>query len=387
MQTAERMSRLGTETAFKVLAKARALEAQGHEVIHLEIGEPDFDTPANIIDAGVRALQGGYTHYTAAAGIPEFRAAIAEYIGSTRGIKVDPNMVVVTPGGKPVMFYALLALTQDGDEVLYPNPGFPIYESMISFSGAKPVPMPLTIENDFRLDLDHVRDSITSRTRMIILNSPANPTGGVMTEQDVKTLAEILADRPDIIILSDEIYSRIIYDGAHHSIASLPGFQERTIILDGFSKTYAMTGWRLGYGVMRPDIAEVVTQLMINSNSCTAAFTQIAGIEALTGPQDSVDAMNAAFLERRNVIVQGLNNIPGIRCAMPQGAFYAFPNIEGTGRKSEELAEDLLQKGGVACLSGTSFGKYGQGYLRLSYANSLPNICKALDRIAEVLKD
>ncbi len=385
MQTAERMSRLGTETAFKVLAKARALEAQGREVIHLEIGEPDFDTPANIIDAGVRALQSGYTHYTAAAGIPEFRAAIAEYIGRTRGINVEPNMVVVTPGGKPVMFYALLALTQQGDEVLYPNPGFPIYESMINFSGAKAVPMPLTIDNDFRLDLDHVRDSITPRTRMIILNSPANPTGGVMTEQDVKTLAEILADRPDIIILSDEIYGRIIYEGEHHSIASLPGFQERTIILDGFSKTYAMTGWRLGYGVMRPDIAEVVTQLMINSNSCTAAFTQMAGIEALTGPQDSVDAMNAAFLERRNVIVQGLNNIPGIKCAMPQGAFYAFPNIEGTGRKSEELAEDLLQKGGVACLSGTSFGKYGQGYLRLSYANSLPNICKALDRIAEVL--
>ncbi len=385
MQTAERMGRLGTETAFKVLAKAKALEAQGREVIHLEIGEPDFDTPANIIDAGVRALHSGYTHYTPAAGIPEFRAAIAEYIGRTRGLKVEPNMVVVTPGGKPVMFYALLALTQDGDEVLYPNPGFPIYESMINFSGAKPVPMPLTIQNDFRLDLDHVRDSITPRTRMIILNSPANPTGGVMTKEDIDTLAEILADRPDIIILSDEIYSRIIYDGQHHSIASLPGFQERTIILDGFSKTYAMTGWRLGYGVMRPDIAEIITQLMINSNSCTAAFTQVAGIEALTGPQDSVDAMNAAFLERRSVIVQGLNNIPGIKCAMPQGAFYAFPNIEGTGRTSEQLAEDLLQKGGVACLSGTSFGKYGQGYLRLSYANSLPNICKALDRIAEVL--
>ncbi|MFN8500064.1 MAG: pyridoxal phosphate-dependent aminotransferase [Anaerolineae bacterium] len=385
MQTAERMSRLGTETAFKVLAKAKALEAQGREVIHLEIGEPDFDTPANIIDAGVRALQSGYTHYTPAAGIPQFREAIAEYIGRTRGIAVEPNMVVVTPGGKPVMFYALLALTQAGNEVLYPNPGFPIYESMINFAGATPVPMPLTIENDFRLDLDHVRDSITPRTRMIILNSPANPTGGVMTEQDVKTLAEILADRPDILILSDEIYSRIIYDGGHHSIATLPGFQDRTIILDGFSKTYAMTGWRLGYGVMRPDIAEVVTQLMINSNSCTAAFTQVAGIEALTGPQESVDAMNAAFLERRNVIVQGLNNIPGVRCAMPQGAFYAFPNIEGTGRASEQLADDLLQKGGVACLSGTAFGRYGQGYLRLSYANSLPNICKALDRIAEVL--
>ena len=385
MQTAERMSRLGTETAFKVLAKAKALEAQGREVIHLEIGEPDFDTPANIIDAGIRALQSGYTHYTPAAGIPEFRATIAEYIGRTRGITVEPNMVVVTPGGKPVMFYALLALTQQGDEVLYPNPGFPIYESMISFSGAKPVPMPLTIQNDFRLDLDHVRDNITPRTRMIILNSPANPTGGVMTKEDIDTLVEILADRPDIIVLSDEIYSRIIYDGQHHSIASLPGFQERTIILDGFSKTYAMTGWRLGYGVMRPDIAEVVTQLMINSNSCTAAFTQMAGIEALRGPQESVDAMNAAFLERRDVIVQGLNNIPGIKCAMPQGAFYAFPNIEGTGRTSEELADALLQQGGVACLSGTAFGKYGQGYLRLSYANSLPNICKALDRIAEVL--
>jgi len=315
----------------------------------------------------------------------QLREAIAHYIGETRGIDVTPNMVVVTPGGKPIMFYAILALIDAGDEVMYPNPGFPIYESMIRFVGGTPVPTPLTYDNNFRLDLDHFRDHVTDRTRLVILNSPANPTGGVMTESDVKAVADILADRPDITILSDEIYDRILYTGEHHSIASLPGYQDRTIILNGFSKTYAMTGWRLGYGVMRPDLAEWITTLMINSNSCTAAFTQMAGVEALNGPQDSVDAMLAAFRERRTAIVEGLNAIPGIRCAMPEGAFYAFPNIEGTGRKSDHLATELLERGGVAALSGTAFGAYGEGYLRLSYANSLPNIRKALERIADVV--
>ncbi|MCW5849199.1 MAG: pyridoxal phosphate-dependent aminotransferase [Anaerolineae bacterium] len=385
MQLAEPMSRLGTETAFKVLAKARALEAQGREVIHLEIGEPDFDTPSNIIQAGIRALQSGQTHYVPAAGILPLREAIAQYIGETRGIQVDPGMVVVTPGGKPIMFYAILALINPGDEVLYPNPGFPIYESMIRFVNGVPVPTPLTDQNNFRLDLDHFRASLTPRTRMVILNSPANPTGGVMTQDDVRAVAEMLADRPDIIILSDEIYDRILYSGEHFSITSLPGFQERTIILNGFSKTYAMTGWRLGYGVMPARLADPITTLMINSNSCTAAFTQWAGVEALTGPQDSVQHMLDAFRARREVIVEGLNAIPGIRCAMPEGAFYAFPNIEGTGRTADELADELLQKAGVAVLSGTAFGAYGQGYLRLSYANSIPNIKKALERIAEAL--
>ncbi len=385
MQLAEPMSRLGTETAFKVLAKAKALEAQGREVVHLEIGEPDFDTPSNIIQAGIRALQEGHTHYVPAAGILPLREAIAEYIGTTRGIQVDPSMVVVTPGGKPVMFYAILALINAGDEVMYPNPGFPIYESMIRFVDGVPVPTPLTDKNSFRLDLDHFRESITPRTRMVILNSPANPTGGVMTEDDVRAVAEMLADRPDIIILSDEIYDRILYSGEHHSIASLPGFQDRTIILNGFSKTYAMTGWRLGFGVMPTRLAEPITTLMINSNSCTAAFTQWAGVEALRGPQDSVGHMLDAFRARREVIVEGLNAIPGIRCAMPEGAFYAFPNIEGTGRTADALADELLQKAGVAVLSGTAFGRYGQGYLRLSYANSIPNIKKALERMGEVL--
>ncbi len=385
MHLADRMHRIGTETAFKVLARAKALEAEGRDVIHLEIGEPDFDTPPNVVEAGVTALRAGHTHYVAAPGIPPLREAIARYIGETRGIDVTPNMVVVTPGGKPIMFYAILALIDAGDEVMYPNPGFPIYESMIRFVGGTPVPTPLTYDNNFRLDLDHFRDHVTDRTRLVILNSPANPTGGVMTESDVRAVADILADRPDITILSDEIYDRILYSGGHHSITSLPGYQERTIILNGFSKTYAMTGWRLGYGVMRPDLAEWITTLMINSNSCTAAFTQMAGVEALNGPQDSVDAMLAAFRERRTAIVEGLNAIPGIRCAMPEGAFYAFPNIEGTGRKSDHLATELLERGGVAALSGTAFGAYGEGYLRLSYANSLPNIRKALERIADVV--
>lgn len=385
MRLAQRMSRSGTETAFEVLARAKALEAQGRDIIHLEIGEPDFDTPAHIKAAAVRALDEGYTHYTPAAGIPALREAIADYIRRTRGIPVGPENVVVVPGGKPIMFFAILALVEEGDEVIYPNPGFPIYESMIRFVGGHPVPLRLRMENEFRVDVEELARLITPRTRMLILNSPANPTGGVLTREDLAAIAELCL-KHDLIVLSDEIYSRIIYEGEHISIASFPGMLERTIILDGFSKTYAMTGWRLGYGVMPEPLAEAVTRLMINSNSCTAAFTQIAGITALTGPQDDVDRMVAAFRERREVIVEGLNRIPGFRCLKPKGAFYAFPNIEGTGLSSRELAAYLLEEAGVAVLSGTAFGEYGEGFLRLSFANSVENIQKALERIEKAIR-
>jgi len=384
MKLAKCMARLGTETAFKVLAKAKELEARGREIIHLEIGEPDFDTPSNITEAAVQALRGGHTHYTPAAGIPPLRQAIAEYVSRTRGIQVSPDRVVVTPGAKPIMFFTILALVEEGDEVIYPNPGFPIYESMICFVGATPVPLLLREENGFRFDPDEFRAKVSPRTRLIILNSPQNPTGGVLERSDLEVVAEVARAR-DIMVLSDEIYSRILYEGEHVSIASLPDMQERTIILDGFSKTYAMTGWRLGYGVMREDLAAEITNLQINSNSCTAAFTQMAGIEALKGPQDAVDAMVAEFRRRRDVIVEGLNNIPGFRCATPRGAFYAFPNVRGTGISSDELADYLLEEAGVAVLSGTAFGKYGDGYLRLSYANSVENIQKALERIRQAL--
>ncbi|MEM0058375.1 MAG: pyridoxal phosphate-dependent aminotransferase [Candidatus Bathyarchaeia archaeon] len=383
---ADRMSVLGTETAFEVLAKAKALERQGKSIIHLEIGEPDFDTPQNIKEAAVKALYAGYTHYVPAAGIPELREAIAEYISKTRRIPVDPEEVVVTPGAKPIMFFAILACVNPGEEVLYPNPGFPIYESMINFVGAKPVPIPLKEENDFRLDHEYVKGKITKKTKMIILNSPENPTGGVLTREDLKLIADCMSNRDDVIVLSDEIYSRIIYEGTHESIASLPGMKEKTIILDGFSKTYAMTGWRLGYGVMRRDLAEKITQLMVNSNSCTCAFVQMAGIEALRGPQDSVDRMVAEFRRRREIIVEGLNRIKGITCKKPKGAFYVFPNITGIGMRSKELSDYLLNEAGVAVLPGTSFGKYGEGYLRISFANSIENIREALRRIDEALK-
>jgi len=383
---ADRMASLGTETAFEVLARAKALERQGKEIIHLEIGEPDFDTPKNIKEAAVKALYAGYTHYVPAAGIPELREAIAEYISKTRKIPVDPEEVVVTPGAKPIMFFAILACVDRGEEVLYPNPGFPIYESMINFVGAKPVPIPLLEENDFRLDHEYVKEKITKKTKMIILNSPENPTGGVLTKEDLKVIADCITKRDDVIVLSDEIYSRIIYEGTHESIASLPGMKEKTIILDGFSKTYAMTGWRLGYGVMRKDIAEKITQLMVNSNSCTCAFVQMAGVEALKGPQDSVEKMVAEFRKRREVIVEGLNNIKGITCKKPKGAFYVFPNIKGVGKKSKEFSDYLLNEAGVAVLPGTSFGKYGEGYLRISFANSVENIKKAIDRIGKAVE-
>lgn len=384
MRLAKCMSRLGTETAFEVLARARALEAQGREVVHLEIGEPDFDTPKHIIEAACKALHSGYTHYTPSAGIPELRQAIAEEMSRTRGIPVDWENVVVTPGGKPIMFYVILALAEPGDEVIYPNPGFPIYESMINFTGAKPVPIPLREECNFAFDIDEFRKLVTDKTRLIIINSPHNPTGGVLDKETLHEIAKIAMER-DIPVLSDEIYDRILYDGEFHSIASIPGMQERTIILNGFSKTYAMTGWRLGYGVMPKDLAVHITRLMTNSNSCTNAATQIAGIAALKGPQDDVDRMVAAFRERRDVIVKGLNEIPGVSCVLPKGAFYAFPNITGTGMKSKPLADYLLNEAGVACLAGTSFGAYGEGYLRLSYANSVENIKKALERMADAI--
>ncbi len=378
---AKRMDALGTETAFEVLAKAKALEKQGKDIVHMEIGEPDFDTPRNIKEAAVEALNKGYTHYVPAAGIPEFRQAIANHISRTRKIDVDPDEVVVTPGAKPIMFFGILALVSEGDEVLNLNPGFPIYESVINFVGGKQVPIPLKEDNDFRFDPEYVKEKITKKTKMIVLNSPENPTGGVLTRSDLETVAECVKDRDDIFVISDEVYSRIIYEGSHESVSSIPGMKEKTILIDGFSKTYAMTGWRLGYGIMRKDIAQKVAQLMVNSNSCTCAFSQIAGIEALKGPQDEPAKMVSEFRRRREVIVEGLNKIEGIACRKPRGAFYVFPNVTRTGMDCRKISDYLLNDAGVAVLPGTSFGVYGKGYLRLSFANSVENIRKALDRI------
>jgi aspartate/methionine/tyrosine aminotransferase len=383
---AKRMETLGTETAFEVLAKAKALEKQGKDVVHLEIGEPDFDTPKNIKDAATKALNSGYTHYTPSAGIPELRQAIAEYVSKTRKIDVVPEEVVVTPGGKPIMFNSILALVNPGDEVMYPNPGFPIYESLINFVDAKPVPIPLKEENDFSLDPEYVKQKITKKTKMIIINSPENPTGGVLSRDNLKVIADCVADRKGVYVLADEIYSRIIYEGKHESITQFPGMKEKTILLDGFSKTYAMTGWRLGYGVMNKELALKCAQLTTNSNSCTSTFTQLAGVEALKGPQTEPERMVAEFKKRREVIVTGLNNITGITCKKPRGAFYVFPNITGTGMDCRKLGDHLLYNAGVAVLPGTSFGKFGEGYLRLSFANSVENIKKALDRIAKALE-
>jgi aspartate aminotransferase len=381
------MDRLGTETAFSVLAKAKALEAGGREIIHLEIGEPDFGTPAHVVEAGCRALRDGHTHYTPTAGIPELREAIAEDVALSRGIEVRPEQVVVTPGGKPIMFFAILALVDEGDEVLLPSPAFPIYESMVNFVGGKPVYVPLRQENGFRFDPEEFEANLSERTRLVILNSPANPTGGVLTSDDLATLAGILSEHPGVYVLSDEIYSRLLYTGDFASITENEGLgpDQRTIILDGFSKTYAMTGWRLGYGVMPPDLAEQVAKLQVNSNSCTSAATQHAGLAALNGPQDAVKEMLAEFRTRRDLIVDGLNRLPGVECIMPQGAFYAFPRITATGYTADDLADVLLEEAGVACLSGTAFGQYGEGHLRLSYANSRANISKALDHMNELL--
>jgi len=380
LQLAERMSRLGTESAFEVLVRARALEAQGKEIIHLEIGEPDFPTAPNIVEAAKRALDEGWTHYGPPAGFPELRQAVAEDVGRRRGISVDPDGVVITPGAKPIMFYTILALVEPGDEVLYPDPGFPIYASMINFVGATPVPYALVEGRGFDIDVGEIVAKISDRTRLMILNSPNNPTGGTISRAEMETLAAALQDR-NVTVLSDEIYSRLIYGGDPVSPAVFPALRDRVIILDGFSKTYAMTGWRLGYGVMRPDLARQIALLMTNSNSCTASFTQMAGVEALRGDQSSVDTMVAEFRRRRKVIVAGLNRIPGFRCREPNGAFYAFPNIKETGKSSHDLADALLNEAGVACLAGTAFGAQGEGYLRFSFANSIENIEKALDRI------
>lgn len=380
LRFADCMSRLGTEGAFDVLVRARELEAQGKEVIHLEIGEPDFPTAPNIVDAAKRALDHGWTHYGPPAGFPELRQAVAEDVGRRRGIAVDPAEVVITPGAKPVMFYTILALAGPGDEVLYPDPGFPIYSSMINFVGATPVPYATPEERGFGIDVTEILGKLSPHTRLMILNSPNNPTGGMISPPELETLVEALKDR-DVMVLSDEIYSRLIYGGEHVSPAAFPELRDRVIILDGFSKTYAMTGWRLGYGVMRRDLAQQIALLLINSNSCTASFTQMAGVEALRGDQSSVAAMLERFRQRREVIVDGLNRIRGFSCQKPQGAFYAFPNIRETGKSSRELADALLNEAGVACLSGTAFGQQGEGYLRFSFANSVENIRKALDRI------
>ena len=374
------MARLGTETAFEVLVKAKALEAQGRDIIHLEIGEPDFDTPSNIIEAGCDALRKGFTHYGPSAGMTELREVIAQNVSETRRVNVTPDEVVVVPGGKPIIFFSILALAEDGDEIIYPNPGFPIYESMINYVGAKAVPIRLREELEFRLDVDELASLINDRTKLVILNSPQNPTGGVLTKDDIDAIARAIGDR-NIMVLSDEIYSQLIFEGEHHSFMSIDGMKERTILLDGFSKTYAMTGWRMGYGVMRADLATHISRLMTNSNSCTASFTQVAGIEALRGSQDAVDDMRAKFEKRRDVMVAGLNKIKGFSCRVPHGAFYVFPNITKTGWPSKKLADALLEDAGVAALSGTAFGDFGEGYLRFSVANSIENIEKALDRI------
>lgn len=382
MKIAESMSRLGTETAFEVLARARALEGEGRSIIHLEIGEPDFDTPANIRDAAKKALDDGHTHYGPAAGIPALREAIATEIGRSRGVEVSPAQVVVVPGGKPIIFFSLLACVNPGEEVIYPNPGFPIYESVINWIGARAVPLPMREANSFGIDVSELEALITPRTSFLILNSPANPTGAVATGEQLARIAE-LAIEHDFIVLADEIYSRIIYGGEHLSLLTFPGMAERLILLDGFSKIYAMTGWRLGYGVMPEKLAFWVGRLMTNSNSCTASFTQIAGIEALTGPQDEARAMVAEFERRRDVIVSGLNKIDGFSCIQPDGAFYVFPNITALGRTSKELESYFLEECGVAMLTGTSFGALGEGYIRLSYANSVENITEALRRIKD----
>ena len=377
---ARRMARLGTETAFEVLSRAKALERQGKSIVHLEIGEPDFDTPKNVVEAAVDALRGGWTHYGPSAGLPELREAIAGYVSRTRGVAVRPEEVVVVPGGKPIIFYAMLALVDEGDEVIYPNPGFPIYESMIRFAGGTPVPIPLREEREFAMDVDEMAGLITASTKLIILNSPQNPTGGVLARTDIEHVAAVIGDR-NIMVLSDEIYSRLQFEGEPFSILSVPGMQERTIVLDGFSKTYAMTGWRIGYGVMRADLAAQVTRLATNCNSCTASFTQRAALAAFSGDQSPVDTMRAEFEQRSRAFCEGLNRIKGFSVHMPKGAFYVFANVTRTGWTSKKLADALLEEAGVAALSGTAFGSYGEGYLRFSVANSMANLTEALGRI------
>jgi aspartate aminotransferase len=380
MKLATRMDRLGTESAFDVLAKAKAIEATGRKMIHLEIGEPDFDTPAHIVEAAAEALRAGQTHYVPAPGIPAARVAVAQFLEQSGRLRTSPDRVIITPGAKPIMWYTILALCDEGDEVIYPDPGFPMYESITSFVGAKPVPIPLREENSFRVDPAELESLVTDRTKLVILNSPHNPCGGALTRADCEAIAEI-AIRRDLTVLSDEVYWAIRYDGKHVSVLDVDGMAERTILLDGWSKTFAMTGWRLGFGVFPEALVEPVTRLVINSVSCTSAFSQHAAIAALTGPWERVDAMVKEFRQRRDVVVEGLNRIPGVSCVEPAGAFYAFPSVKELGLPSKAIEETLLDQAGVACLSGTSFGRYGEGYLRLSYANSVENLRAALDAL------
>ena len=385
MKLAQRMSRLGTETAFEVLAKAQRLEAQGKKIIHLEIGEPDFETPANIVNGGSQALLDGYTSYNPSPGYDDLRGVIASEMTKTRGIRASADNVIVTPGGKPIMFFVIMALIEEGDEVLYPNPGFPIYESMINFCGGTAVPMRLHEKKDFNIDIDDVKNQITSNTKLMIVNSPNNPCGSIVGNKELEQLS-VLAKEHDIIVLSDEIYIRFLYEGKHKSIASFPEMLDRTIILDGFSKTYAMTGWRIGYGLFPENLVAPISRLVTNSVSCTASFTQKAAIEAITGPQDDSVHMVSEFRKRRSIVVDMLNKIPGIRCANPKGAFYAFTNIEGTGMSSTKFANELLQEAGVAVLAGESFGKYGRGFIRISFANSTENLIEAIEKISNFVK-
>ena len=382
MKLASRMSRLGTETAFEALARAKALEAQGRSIVFLGIGEPDFDTPGHIVRSAKEALDSGFTHYTPSPGIPAVRKIIAEDMSTRLGYEASADDVIITPGGKPIMFFTILALAEAGDEVIYPNPGFPIYESMIRFAGATPVPMRLREELDYNPDIDELRSLVTPRTKLIIINSPNNPCGSVIPEKDLKAIAE-LANEADAVVLSDEIYKDFYFEGEHVSITKFPGMRERTIVLDGLSKSYAMTGWRIGYGLFPHELVEPISRLVTNSVSCTAAFTQMAAAAAIQAPQEPVYSMVAEFKQRRDILVDGLNAIPGITCPMPKGAFYAFPNISGTGLSSQEFEARLLNETGVSILAGTSFGSFGENYARFSFANSQENLREALRRIAE----
>ncbi|MCH7983815.1 MAG: pyridoxal phosphate-dependent aminotransferase [Chloroflexi bacterium] len=384
-QLASRQALLGTETAFETLAKAKELERQGKSIIHLEIGEPDFDTPEHIRDAAKQALDDGFTHYGASAGQMELREAIARHQTKRQGYEVSADSVIVTPGGKPVMFFTIMALIEQGVEAIYPNPGFPIYESMIEYMGGTAVPLQLNEETGYNADIDNLRSLITPRTKLLIVNSPNNPCGSVIPESDLEKIAAMAVEN-DLIVLSDEIYKDMYYGGQKHvSITKFPGMRERTVILDGFSKSYAMTGWRLGYGVFPDFLVEPITRLMTNSVSCTSVFSQMAAIAALEGPQDSVAAMMEEFTKRRDLVVEGLNSLPGITCLTPRGAFYAFPNIRGTGMSSQEFADKALYEAGVALLAGTAFGEFGDGYIRISFANSQENLREAIERLRKIL--
>lgn len=380
---AKRMSRLGTESAFAILAEANRLEAMGRSIVHMEVGQPDFKTPQNIIEAAYKAMNDGFTGYGPSAGLPALREEIAKYALSWKNVKTDIDEIVVVPGGKPIMFYTIMALIEEGDEVIYPNPGFPIYKSVIDFCGGKAVAMPLLAKNNFRIDFELLEQSINDNTKLLIINNPSNPTGAAYSKAEIEKLASIVKKHPRLMVLSDEIYDRLVYGEKVVSIASLPDMKDRTIILDGFSKTYSMTGWRIGYGIMNKDLAKQVTELMTNSNSCTASFTQMAALEALRGPQDSVEAMKSAFLERRNYIVEELNKIPGVTCHMPEGAFYVFPDISSFGIESKEFCNRMMQEAGIAAAWGTSFGSFGEGCVRFSYATSLDNIKEAMKRFAK----